>query len=130
MDDNIDKSQKAQEIGKQIYLTRKKLKISREKLAEESNISTTYVYDIETGKKVPNVVIFFNICNSLGISPDAIFNPHTSNRLELFIKKIYNDFCLLTETDEQLIINIIHDFANIHKIKKDDFKAKKEETKN
>lgn len=130
MDDNKDKSQKAQEIGKQIYLTRRKLKISREKLAEKSNISTTYVYDIETGKKVPNVVIFSNICNSLGVSADAIFNPHTSNRLELFIQKIYNDFCLLTETDEQLIINIIHDFANIHKVKQDDSEVKKEETKN
>lgn len=130
MDDNKDKSQKAQEIGKQIYLTRRKLKISREKLAEKSNISTTYVYDIETGKKVPNVVIFSNICNALGISADAIFNPHTSNRLELFIQKIYNDFCLLTETDEQLIINIIRDFANIHKVKQDDIEIKKEETKN
>lgn len=130
MDDNKDKSRKAQEIGKQIYLNRKKLKISREKLAEKSNISTTYVYDIETGKKVPNVVIFLNICNALGISADTIFNPHASNRFELFIQKIYDDFCLLTETDEQLIINIIHDFANIRKVKQEVSEIKKEETKN
>ncbi len=130
MDDNIDKAKKAKEIGKQIYLTRRKLKISREKLAEKSNISTTYVYDIETGKKVPNVVIFLNICNSLGISVDAIFNPNVSNRLELFNQKIYNDFCMLTETDEKLIIKIIHDFASIHKIKNNESDEKQEETEN
>lgn len=51
MDEKEIKIQKAKEIGKQISSIRLKSNISREKLAEKSNISTNYLYEIEIGKK-------------------------------------------------------------------------------
>ena len=112
MDEKEMRSQKAREIGRQIFDVRTKLGMSREKLAERSNISTNYVYEIEIGKKVPNVIIFSNICNALGVSSEEILNPTLLNQLNIFIKDISNDFYKLSDKDIKLIINNVHFLAN------------------
>ena len=112
MNEKEIKIQRAQEIGKQILDARTKIGMSREKLAEQSNISTNYVYEIEIGKKVPNVIIFSNICNSLGVSSESILNPAQLNQLNDFIKDISIDFYKLSDKDKRLIINNIHFLAN------------------
>lgn len=111
MNEKEIKIQRAQEIGKQIFDARTKLGMSREMLAEQSNISTNYVYEIEIGKKVPNVIIFSNICNSLGVSSESILNPEQLNKLNDFIKDISIDFYKLSDKDKRLIINNIHFLA-------------------
>lgn len=111
MNEKEIKIQRAQEIGKQIFDARTKLGMSREMLAEQSNISTNYVYEIEIGKKVPNVIIFSNICNSLGVSSESILNPEELNQLNDFIKDISIDFYKLSDKDKRLIINNIHFLA-------------------
>lgn len=118
MDEKELKSQRAQEIGKKIFDARTKIGMSREKLAEQSNISTNYVYEIEIGKKVPNVIIFSNICTSLGVSSEEILNPTQLNQLNDFIKIISNDFYKLSDKDRKLIINNIHFLANENEISK------------
>ncbi len=117
MDEKELKLKRAKDIGKQISSIRLKYGISREKLAEKSNISTNYLYEIEIGKKVPNVIIFSNICSALGISSDRILNPSQENQLSDFINDIYTDFYKLTSKEKDLIKNNIH------------FLAKKEEKK-
>lgn len=112
MNEKEAKIQKAKEIGRRIFNERTKVGMSREKLAEKSNISTNYVYEIEIGKKVPNVIIFSSICNSLGVSPDVILNPVQINQLNDFIKDIAIDFYKLSDKDIKLIKNNIHFLAN------------------
>lgn len=112
MNEKEMKLKKAQEIGKQISSIRLKSGISREALAEKSNISTNYLYEIETGKKVPNVTIFSNICNALGISTDKILNPLSAEELNDFIIEIYQDFSKLSPKEKKLIKNNIHFLAN------------------
>jgi len=107
-----EKQIKAQEIGNRILSIRTNKGMSREKLAEKSNISTNYVYEIEIGKKVPNVIIFHNICNSLGISSEEILNPSTVNQLNDFLKDISVDYLKLSPRDKKLIKNNIHFLAN------------------
>lgn len=119
MNEKQIKSQKAQEIGGQIFSIRNKLGMSREKLAEKSNISTNYVYEIETGKKVPNVIIFSNICDALNVSSEEILNPVILNELDDFIKDISNDFLKLSLKDKKLIKNNIHFLANENENKKE-----------
>lgn len=111
MDEKTIREKRAKEIGKKIYSIRNSLGISREKLAENSNISTNYLYEIEIGKKVPNVIIFSNICDSLGISSDKILNPTLSNQLDDFINDISIDFYKLSDKDKNLIKNNIHFLA-------------------
>lgn len=110
--EKLEKSKKAKQIGKQISSIRIASKISREKLSEQSNISTNYLYEIETGKKVPNVIIFDNICKALGVSTDKILNADSFDKINEFIYNIAEDFFLLTDKDRNLIENNIHFLAN------------------
>lgn len=53
------KSERMKKVGEQIYVFRKRRGYTREKLAEKSNISPNYLYNIEMGNKIPNVLIFW-----------------------------------------------------------------------
>lgn len=112
MDEKEIKLKRAKEIGEQISSIRSSYGISREKLAEKSNISANYLYEIEIGKKVPNVLIFSNICNALDVSMDKILNPNSYNQLNEFINDISCDFFKLTDKDKNLIKNNIHFLAS------------------
>lgn len=115
IDDKEAKVIKAKEIGKKINSIRSERGISREKLAEQSNISTNYVYEIETGKKVPNVIIFSNICDALGITADIILNPAKDDQLDKFILEINKDYLKLSDKEKNLIKNNIHFLAKENK---------------
>lgn len=112
MDEKELKLKRAKEIGEQISSVRSSYGISREKLAEKSNISANYLYEIEIGKKVPNVIIFSNICNALNISADKMLNPNLYNQLNEFINDISYDYISLTDKEKKLIKNNIHFLAN------------------
>lgn len=60
------------QYGKRIRNMREYQRLSREKLAELSNISTQFLADIETGKKGMTVVTLHKICNALHTSADSI----------------------------------------------------------
>ena len=55
----------AQEIGYKIYQLRKQHKLSREKLAEYSNLSPHYIYYLEKGKYLPGCIAIIDLCNAL-----------------------------------------------------------------
>lgn len=112
MDEKEIKLKRAKEIGEQISSIRSSYGISREKLAEKSNISANYLYEIEIGKKVPNVIIFSNICNALDVSADKILNPNSYNKINEFIGDISHDFLRLSDKEKKLIKNNIHFLAN------------------
>lgn len=72
------------DYGIRIRNIREYQKLSREKLAEMSNISTQFLADIETGKKGMTVVTLHKICNALRISADSIvFGTKSSYSPEL-----------------------------------------------
>lgn len=60
------------EMGKRIKELRLQQKLTREKLAEYSNISTQFLADIEAGKKGMSVITLRKICTALHVSSDYI----------------------------------------------------------
>lgn len=60
------------EMGNRIWQQRLLLGYSREKLAELSDISPRYCYDIELGKKNMSVITLCHIADALGVSTDFI----------------------------------------------------------
>ena len=59
-------------IGQKIRSIREFQHLSRENLAEMSNISTQFLSDIETGKKGMTVATLKKICLALHVSSDSI----------------------------------------------------------
>ncbi|MCI8383585.1 MAG: helix-turn-helix transcriptional regulator [Clostridia bacterium] len=111
MDEKKEKTERMKKIGEQIHISRKKCKYTRETLAEKSGISPNYLYNIEIGNKVPNVLIFLDLCQALDIPSGILLNPAVENRFHSFIEDISSDFNKLTNNEIALIKNTIHFLA-------------------
>jgi len=57
-------------VGGRIKQKRLELKLSREKLASEAEISEKFLYDIEVGNKGMSVETLYKIKSVLGVSAD------------------------------------------------------------
>lgn len=68
---------KIKEVGQRIRKARKNAGLSQEKLAEQLDISTVYMSDIENGKTNLGLKIFMKITEVLQISADWILQTNT-----------------------------------------------------
>lgn len=94
------------EIGLRIQELRKERNMTREDLAEKAEISSKFVYEIESGKKGLSAESVLKISKALSVSSDYLLtgegkgkrgkfdnlNPKQLKRLEKIIKLIY-EFC-------------------------------------
>ncbi len=66
-------------FGKKIRTMREYQNLSREKLAEMSNISTQFLADIENGKKGMSAITLKKICTALHTTSDSIIFNKTNS---------------------------------------------------
>ena len=62
----------AKVIGSRILECRKKLKYSREKLAEAADVSNSFLAEVEHGTKNFSVPVLARLCKALGVSADYL----------------------------------------------------------
>ena len=62
----------AAEIGLRVRNNRTLLKLSREKLAEDADISLSFLADIEHGRKNMTTVTLYGLCKALHVSADYL----------------------------------------------------------
>lgn len=103
---------KAKQIGLKISQIRKEKGYTREVLAERSNISPNYLYNIEIGTKIPNVIIFIDICNALDIASSDVIGDCMDNKLLAFVENISSDFNKLTDKEIKSLENTIKFLSN------------------
>lgn len=60
------------QIGKQIKKARNLMGMTGEELAERCNISTTYLRQLEGGKKTPSIQMLEALCRELRVSPNYL----------------------------------------------------------
>lgn len=94
------------EIGLRIRNLREEAKLSREKLAELSFISTQFLSDIETGKKGMTVTTLKKICNALNVSSDYIVYGNNDVNLNNIAK-------MMTDMDKEKQLRIKSIFKEI-----------------
>ena len=87
-----------QGAGERIYLTRVMRGYTRESLAELAQISSKFLYEIETGKKGFSAQVLYNICVALRVDSDYIltgkqeisYDKKLTRVLEMFEKEKTN----------------------------------------
>lgn len=89
-----------QKFGKKIREIRIKRSLTQEMLAEKLNISSKSLSQIELGNNFVSAETLDNLCNTLNILPNQLFNfdsdgVNDNNMLEELIKKLSNDRYLL-----------------------------------
>lgn len=72
-----DKSLKI--IGNNIQIARLKKGLTQEALSEKCNVSTKYISAIERGVSSGSISLIIDICNTLDVTPNYIFNSTFSN---------------------------------------------------
>lgn len=81
-------------IGKKVKLARIKLGITQEELAERLSLSTRYISQIERGISFGTASTIINICKTLNISADYLFEDilkpsDSSNLFDIGFSKNY-----------------------------------------
>ena len=68
-------------MGTRMKRRRKELKMSQAELAEKVNVSNNHISSIETGKQIPSLTTFVEICEQLDTTPDFLLlgSLHTDN---------------------------------------------------
>ena len=80
-------------LGKNIKFFRLRRQFSQADLAEKSNISITFLSNIERGNNYPQAGTLCNIANSLGIEVWELFKEeNTFNEQNAIINRISEDF--------------------------------------
>ena len=96
-------------MGTRIKMRRKELKMSQAELAEKINVSNNHISSIETGKQLPSLPPFVDICEQLQTTPDFLLlgSLHTRN----IPQNIYESLLLCNERDLPIIKDLVEDFV-------------------
>lgn len=110
--DNDRKNKLAKYIGNNILQYRRNQKLTREELAEKSNLSSNHIYELEMGNCMPTTITLIDICNALNISLSQIIDLNFINNSNEFAENFLVDFQKLTVKEKKSIIQLIKFMAN------------------
>ncbi|MBU5477440.1 helix-turn-helix domain-containing protein [Eubacterium sp. MSJ-21] len=60
------------QVGERVQKEREQQRLTREQLAEQSDISTKFLYEIETGRKGFSCIVLYRVCRALHVNADYI----------------------------------------------------------
>lgn len=92
------------ELGKRIAHRRKQFGMKQNTLAERLDISNNHMSSIETGKTQPSVILLYQICNELKVTPDYLMMG--ALRSSDIPQALIDTLRLCTPEDIELLYNI------------------------
>lgn len=110
-------------IGKNIKLARVKAKYTQEELAEEIGISSRYVSQLERGLAFGSANTIVNICNTLNIDSNFLFNDLINTKDSTSInnlvdQKFLHSYIQLTTANQQFVELIVNQLLKLQNDKK------------
>lgn len=81
-------------IGAKFRSERERQKITREHMAEQINISSKFLYEIESGRKGFSCEIFRNMCKYLHVNADYILEEDDVASSQMRIETMTRDFSI------------------------------------
>ena len=94
-------------LGKRIQAERKKLNLTQEKLAEDVDITTSYIGQIETGRKGVTLDKLTDIAKRLGVTIDYLLSdslPIQEGKMTDIWNQLTSD---KSEKEKELAINLV-----------------------
>ena len=88
--ENKRKQNMAKYIGNNIHKYRTTSNLTREQLAEKSNLTASHIYQLEIGNCIPSLTTAIDICNSLNISISQLVCDLLDTEKNAIIKLIEN----------------------------------------
>ena len=94
-----------EDMGRRIKITRKKLRMTQEELAEKMDVSIQMISNLELGKKAIRPENVVKLCDALNVSADYIF---TGKITEFETSQIFKKYCQLPIEKRDLIDGLIN----------------------
>lgn len=94
-------------IGFRLKKFRLEKKMTQEYVAEQINVSTDLLRNIENGRNVGSISTLLNLCNFLQITLDMIFEPLLTTKIDTLDTKLSQYIKSLSQEDKDIIKNII-----------------------
>lgn len=94
-------------LGEKIREGRKIKKLTQQQLAELADISTTFLGEIERGKKMPGLNVLIQIINALDISADWLLRDEVESSKTIVLNDITEKLEPLTPGQRKCIADII-----------------------
>ena len=114
-------------IGKKIKLARTKAEYTQEQLAEKLSLSPRYISQLERGIAFGSATTIINVCKTLNISSDFLFNDLISNKTHILDNitddKFLEDYLKLNDYNKNIISVLTNELIKIQNIDKDKKKA-------
>ena len=89
-------------IRDRITQLRMQKSVSEYKMSYDLGHSRSYIYNISSGKSLPPIAEFLEICNYLGVTPSDFFND--SNENPILVQSAIEEIKKLDDDDLMLVI--------------------------
>lgn len=99
-------------FGKKINETRKKQRITSDKLSDLCGVNPVFIRQIESGTKLPSVPVLIKICNALHISPDYLLREDLEENELVYMKNLSDTMVNLSPKQLHKLIKIIEIIFN------------------
>lgn len=100
------------DFGRRIREERKKLNLTQEKLAEDVNLSTAYIGQIERGERSPTLENIVAIANRLSVTVDYLLmdsvNPDGNIALDLWLQLMEGR----SDQEKKIAVNVVKAIFN------------------
>ena len=93
-------------IRDRITQLRMQKSVSEYKMSYDLWHSRSYIYNISSGKSLPPMAEFLEICNYLGVTPSDFFND--SNENPILVQSAIEEIKKLDDDDLMLVIGNLH----------------------
>lgn len=97
-------------IGEELRKLRKSNGYTQEKIAEEVDVSTRYISDIEQDRAKPSYEILIKLCNIYNTSLDQIFSKYLNIKQNKTLEYGLSGYEKLNEEDKKTIEYLINFF--------------------
>lgn len=94
-------------LGKRIREERQRLNLTQEKLAEDINISTAYLGQIERGERSVTLDKLIPLSNRLGVTIDFLLADYITPNDDITIERLYQLFDGKSDVEKEMALNVL-----------------------
>ena len=106
------------EIGSRIKQARQNKHMSQMDLAEASNLSTSFISNVEMGRQSMNVRALIAISDALGVSTDWLLRNDTQAALNISSEELYKELQDCNPKEREAILRIVQSMKDVlHKFR-------------
>ena len=107
-DDDSKRSEIAKDFGKNLLKIRKDCGFTREELAEKSNLSSNYIYGLETGTYLPGCIALIDLANVLNVSTSQLLDKYLDNSNTNIYENINRRILKLSDNNLNFLVDILN----------------------